>query len=106
VAKMHALIFVTLTLFIDTVAFGLIMPTLPGFLEELTGRSHSENAVIVGYLVASFALLQFLFAPLIRNLSDRFGRKPVLLVSLFTLGINHLICGFATTLWVPSWGAC
>lgn len=80
VAKKHALIFVTITLFIDTVGFGLIMPVLPEFLEELTGRSLSENSAVAGYLVVSFALLQFLFAPLIGNLSDRFGRKPVLLV--------------------------
>jgi DHA1 family tetracycline resistance protein-like MFS transporter len=100
VEKKHALIFVTITLFIDTVGFGLIMPVLPDFLEELTGRSLSANSAIAGYLVVCFAVLQFLFAPLIGNLSDRFGRKPVLLVSLFTLGINYLISGLATTLWV------
>ncbi len=98
--KKHALIFVTITLFIDTVGFGLIMPVLPDFLEELTGGTLSENSAIAGYLVVSFALLQFVFAPILGNLSDRYGRKPILLISLFALGINYLISGFATALWV------
>ncbi|MEM7078395.1 MAG: TCR/Tet family MFS transporter [Pseudomonadota bacterium] len=99
-AKRHALTFVTITVFLDTVGFGLIVPVLPAFLMELTGQSLSETSQIAGYLVACFAFLQFLFAPLIGNLSDRFGRRPVLLVSLLFYGINFLIAGLATALWV------
>ena len=98
--KRHALIFVTITVFLDTVGFGLIMPVLPEFLMQLTGRELAETASIAGYLVVCYALLQFLFSPVAGNLSDRFGRRPVLLISLFMYGINYLIAGLATTLWV------
>lgn len=99
-SKRHALTFVTITVFIDTVGFGVIMPVLPEFLNNLTGRSLSESSAIAGYLVVFYASLQFLFAPIIGNLSDRYGRRPVLLVSLFFYGVNYLIAGLATTLWV------
>jgi len=99
-SKRHALTFVTITVFIDTVGFGVIMPVLPEFLTELTGGSLSESSAIAGYLVVFYASLQFLFAPIIGNLSDRYGRRSVLLVSLFFYGVNYLIAGLATTLWV------
>ncbi len=98
--KKHALTFVTITVFLDTVGFGLIMPVLPQFLMELTGASLSETSTIAGYLVVSYAALQFVFSPVVGNLSDRFGRRPVLLISLFMYGINFLIAGLATALWV------
>ena len=88
------------TVFLDTVGFGLIMPVLPQFLMELTGEDLSGSSRIAGYLVVCYALLQFLFSPIAGNLSDRFGRRPVLLISLFAYGINYLIAGLATTLWV------
>jgi len=98
--KKHALTFVTITVLLDTIGFGLIIPVLPAFLMELTGESLAETSYISGYLVMSYAALQFVFAPIIGNLSDRYGRRPVLLVSLFFYGINFLIAGLATTLWV------
>lgn len=98
--KRHALTFVTITVFLDTVGFGLIMPVLPEFLMQLTGYELADTASIAGYLVVCYALLQFLFSPIAGNLSDRFGRRPVLLISLFMYGINYLIAGLATTLWV------
>ena len=98
--KKHALIFVTLTVLLDTIGFGVIMPVLPQFLMQLTGQSLAETSQISGYLMVSYALLQFLFAPIIGNLSDRYGRRPVLLWSLFFYGINYLIAGFATALWM------
>ncbi len=98
--KRHALTFVTITVFLDTVGFGVIMPVLPDFLMELTGLGLSETSAWAGYLVISYAALQFLFAPVIGNLSDRFGRRPVLLASLSMYAVNYLIAGLATTLWV------
>ena len=99
-AKRHALTFVTITVFLDTVGFGLIMPVLPEFLMELTGEDLSATSNIAGYLVVSYALLQFVFSPIVGNLSDRYGRRPVLLISLFVYGLNFLLSGLATALWV------
>lgn len=98
--KKHALTFVTITVFIDVVGFGIIIPVLPELLMELSGNGLSGASVSFGYLVATYAILQFVFAPVLGNLSDRFGRRPLLLVSLVLYGINYLILGFATTLWV------
>lgn len=98
--KTHALTFVTITVFIDVVGFGIIMPVLPELLMELSGEGLSEASEWGGYLVASYALLQFLFAPVLGNLSDRYGRRPLLLISLVLYGINYLIAGFATAIWV------
>ena len=98
--KRHALTFVTITVFVDTVGFGVIMPVLPEFLMQLTDQDLSSTSAIAGYLVAFYAGLQFLFAPIIGNLSDRYGRRKVLLVSLAAYAINYLIAGLATVLWV------
>lgn len=98
--KKHILTFVTFTVLLDTIGFGMIVPVLPSFLVELTGLELSATSNIAGYLVTSYALLQFLFAPILGNLSDHYGRRPVLLVSLFFFGVNFLIAGLATTLWV------
>ena len=98
--KRHTLIFVTTTVFLDTVGFGIIMPVLPQFLMSLSEISLAEASAIAGYLVVSYALLQFVFAPIIGNLSDRYGRRKILLVSLAAFSINYLIAGLAATLWV------
>ncbi len=103
-SKRHALTFVTITVFIDTMGFGVIMPVMPEFLMSLTGKDLSHASAISGYLVVFYAALQFMFAPIIGNLSDRYGRRPVLLLSLFTYAVNYLIAGLATTLWVLFFG--
>ncbi|MEM7002071.1 MAG: TCR/Tet family MFS transporter [Pseudomonadota bacterium] len=87
-------------MFIDTVGFGVIMPVLPKFLTGLADVTLSEASALAGYLVVAYAGLQFLFAPVIGNLSDRYGRRPVLLISLAMYSVNYLIAGLATTLWV------
>ncbi len=98
--KKYALTFATITVFLDTVGFGIIMPVLPEFLMQLTSASLSEVSSIAGYLVVCYAGLQFFFAPVIGNLSDRYGRRKVLLASLGMYAVNYLIAGLATTLWV------
>ena len=88
-----ALVFTTLLL--DIIGFGIIMPVLPAYLEELSGVGVSEAAIEGGWLFFVYAAMQFLFAPLIGNLSDCFGRRPVLLASVFTFAIDNLICAIA-----------
>ncbi len=99
-AKNHALTFVTITVLIDVIGFGIIMPVIPALLIDLTGENLASASIWGGYLLFAYAVLQFFFAPVLGNLSDRYGRRPLLLISLFIYGINYLISGFATTLWV------
>ena len=98
--RKHALIFVTITVFLDTMGFGIIMPIMPEYLTRLAGIDLSEASAISGYLMVSFAVTNFLFSPLLGGLSDSYGRRPILMVSLFFYGVSYLIAGFATALWV------
>ena len=98
--KKHALTFVTITVFLDTVGFGIIVPILPEFLVLIGNISLSEASALSGYLIFSYAVTNFLFAPLLGNLSDAHGRKPLLVLSLFVYGAAYLLSGFATALWM------
>lgn len=88
-----ALVFTTLLL--DIIGFGMIMPVLPAFLRELTGVGISEAAIEGGWLFFVYAAMQFFFAPIMGGLSDRFGRRPILLASVLTFSIDNLICAIA-----------
>ena len=94
----HAVAFVAITVLIDTIGFGLIMPVMPKLLMELTGATVSRAAIYGGWLTTLYAVMQFLFAPILGNLSDRFGRRPVLLAAIGALGVDYLILGFAPTI--------
>ena len=93
-----ALTFVLLSVFIDSLGFGIIIPSLPGVIMKLTGEPVSTAADWSGYLMAVYALLQFFMAPVFGNLSDRFGRRPILLGSLFAFGVDFLLTGLATSM--------
>ncbi len=94
----HALLFILITIFIDTLGFGIIIPVLPKLIAQLGNTSISEAAAYGGALMFVFALMHFIFAPVMGSLADRFGRRPVLLLSLATLSVDYLIMGFATGL--------
>src|SRR3954467_13626450 len=81
-----ALTFVLLSVFIDSLGFGIIIPSMPSVITQLTGEPLSTAADWGGYLLAVYALLQFFMAPVFGNLSDRFGRRPLLLASLAAFG--------------------
>ena len=93
-----ALTFVLLSVFIDSLGFGIIIPSLPSVIMELTGEPVSTAADWSGYLMAVYALLQFFMAPIFGNLSDRFGRRPLLLFSLFAFGVDFLLTGLAKSM--------
>ena len=94
----HAIFFVALTVLLDIMGFGIILPVLPRLLVELTGKSLAHAAIDGGWLLFVYAITQFLCAPVLGNLSDRFGRRPVLLWSVAALGIDYLIMGLAPSL--------
>lgn len=90
--------FIYFTVLLDSIGFCIILPVLPDLLMEVTGEGLSAAARYGGWLVFVFALMQFFCAPVVGNLSDRFGRKPVLLASLFVLSINYVLMAVAQSL--------
>lgn len=96
----RGLFLVFIILFLDVIGIAIIMPVLPAFLQELTGDDVSAAAIDGGWLLLIYSAMQFLFAPLIGNLSDRFGRRPILLISVLTFAIDNLICAAATSFWM------
>ncbi|MGQ9612733.1 MFS transporter [Chloroflexus sp.] len=96
------LVFIFLTIFIDLLGIGIVLPLLPEYVkivEQSTWPWLAENrAFIVGALTASYALMQFLFAPVLGALGDRFGRRPVLLLSLVGAGLSYLVFALAEQL--------
>ncbi len=96
----NAFLFVLVTVFLDNLAFGLIIPVLPAMIQDLTGLPPENATLWIGALAATYALMNFLMGPLLGALSDRFGRRPVLLGSLAMLGIDFLIMAMAPVIWV------
>lgn len=88
------------TVALDAIGIGLIFPVMPGLLEELTGRGLSEAALWGGLITTSFAVMQFLCGPLVGNLSDRFGRRPVLLTSLTVMALDYVVLAVAGSVWL------
>lgn len=94
------LIFVLLTVALDAVGIGLIVPVMPNLILEVEAGSLGSAALWGGILASSYAVMQFLCSPSIGNLSDRFGRRPVLLISLFFMSLDYLVMGVAHTIWL------
>ena len=93
-----ALIFIFITLLIDVTGLGIIIPVIPNLIEELISGNLSEAARYGGWLTGVYALMQFIFSPILGGLSDQFGRRPVLLFSLFGFGLDYVLTGFAPTI--------
>jgi DHA1 family tetracycline resistance protein-like MFS transporter len=93
-----ALGFIFITLLIDVTGWGIIIPVMPQLIQELSGGTLSDASRYGGWLISTYAVMQFLCAPLVGALSDRFGRRPVLLASLFGFGIDFLLMAYAPTL--------
>ncbi len=95
-----ALSFIIAVVVIDMLGIGLTWPILPQLVKDLTGKEVGEAAVIYGLLMSGYALVQFFVSPLMGMLSDRFGRRPILLVSLTGLGLNYILLALAPSLWL------
>lgn len=93
-----ALIFIFITLLIDVTGLGIIIPVVPKLIEQLIDGNLSQAASYGGWLTFAYAAMQFLFAPVLGGLSDRYGRRPVLLFSLLGFGLDYVLTGFAPTI--------
>ena len=93
----NAMLFVLITVMINSIGFGIMIPVLPDLLKELTDLPNNEAVIYGMWLTFVFALFQFICMPIVGGLSDRYGRRPIMLLSLLGLGIDYFIMGFAPT---------
>jgi DHA1 family tetracycline resistance protein-like MFS transporter len=95
-----AVLFVMITVMIDAIGIGLMVPVMPDLIREVNGGGLSQAAVWGGVLATTYAVMQFLFGPVIGGLSDRFGRRPVLLISLAVMSANYVVMALAGSIWL------
>jgi DHA1 family tetracycline resistance protein-like MFS transporter len=99
--KSAAIGFIFITMLIDITGWGIIIPVIPKLIKELIHGDISQAAKIGGWLTFAYAITQFVFAPLVGNLSDKFGRRPIILISLFAFSMDYLLLAFAPTItWI------
>jgi len=94
----NALLFVLITVMINSIGFGIMIPVLPNLIKELTGLENSEAVLHSGLLTLTFAFFQFICMPIIGGLSDRYGRRPIMLSSLMGLAIDFFLMALAPTI--------
>ena len=97
--RKRAMGFLFAVVLIDMIGFGIVMPVLPQLIMHLGAIAVDQAALWAGWLGAGYAAMQFVFAPILGNLSDRYGRRPVLLAALLGFGIDYLVMGFAPSIW-------
>src|SRR6186713_3507312 len=93
-----ALGFIFITLLLDVIGFGIIIPVFPKLITELIHGSLSEASLWGGWMMFAFSIMQFLFSPVLGNLSDKYGRRPILLFSLFGFSLDYLLLAFAPSI--------
>jgi MFS transporter, DHA1 family, tetracycline resistance protein len=96
--KSPAIGFIFITMLIDIIGLGIIIPVIPKLISELIHGDISEAAKYGGWLIFAYAFTQFLFSPLIGNLSDKYGRRPIILISLFGFSLDYLFLAFAPSI--------
>src|SRR5215467_43365 len=92
--------FILVTVALDMVAFGIIAPVFPDLIRQFEGGDFGRASAITGYLLFAWNAMQFLCSPILGAWSDRFGRRPVILLSCFGLGIDYVVMAMAPT---PEW---
>jgi MFS transporter, DHA1 family, tetracycline resistance protein len=98
--KKAAIGFIFITLLIDIIGLGIIIPVIPKLIEELIHGSVREAAKYGGWLSFAYAFTQFVFSPVVGNLSDKYGRRPIILISLFGFTIDYIFLALAPTIWL------
>ncbi len=98
VADRRALAVILLSVLLDMMGIGIVVPVLPQMIRAIAQTDLSEASIIGGWLFVAYSAMQFLFGPLVGNLSDAFGRRPVLLVSILGLGLDYLVTAYAPTI--------
>ncbi|RDB04145.1 TCR/Tet family MFS transporter [Runella aurantiaca] len=93
-----ALIFIFITLLIDITGIGIIVPVIPRLIQELTSEGLSDAALYGGWLMFVYSVAQFIFSPILGGLSDQYGRRPILLGSLFGFGLDYIFSAFASSI--------
>lgn len=93
-----SLAFIFTTILIDCIGFGIIIPIIPNLIKQLNGSSISEASTVGGWLLFLYAIMQFIFAPILGGLSDQYGRRPILLIALLGLGLDNFLLAFAPNL--------
>ena len=94
-----AFVFIFITVLLDMLALGIIIPVLPGLVVGFMGGDTAGGAEILGLFGTAWALMQFLFSPVLGALSDRFGRRPVILISCLGLALDYILMALAPSLW-------
>ncbi|WP_312765086.1 TCR/Tet family MFS transporter [Epilithonimonas sp.] len=97
--KSAAIGFIFITLLIDITGWGIIIPVVPKLIEELIQADISEAAKYGGWLSFAYAFIQFVFSPFVGNLSDKFGRRPIILLSLFGFSVDYIFLALAPNIW-------
>src|SRR5215475_5447096 len=90
-ARSATLIFIFITVVVDVLALGIIIPVLPKLVEGFMGGDTAQAAEIFGLFNTVWALMQFIFSPALGMLSDRYGRRPVILISCLGLGLEYIL---------------
>lgn len=99
-ARASAVVFILITVMLDAMGIGLIVPVLPDLMREVQNVDIAQAALWGGALSFAFAAMQFVFSPVLGGLSDRYGRRPVLLVSIVVMALDYLIMAAAGSIWV------
>lgn len=92
------ILFILVTILIDCIGFGIIIPIMPELIQQLTGGDISEASRYGGWLLVAYSIMQFLFSPVLGSLSDQMGRRPILLISLFGMGVDYIFLAFAPSI--------
>jgi MFS transporter, DHA1 family, tetracycline resistance protein len=96
--RQAAVVFIAITVVIDVLGFGVIIPVLPRLVQQFMGGDPSRGAAMYGVFGTVWALMQFFFSPLLGAISDRFGRRPVILISCFGLGVDYIVMALAPSI--------